>query len=109
MSDPSLHEFIDEHRREIVALCVQKMKQASPAWSETDLDTGFDGLMDEIVRALQRDAGFPVTSPLPGTSETAQRHGGYRQVRGYAIEKLATDIGSISDSVGQLAGEKGLS
>jgi hypothetical protein len=50
MSGISLHEFIDRHRGRILALCVQKMKQSSPTWSETDLQNGFDGLIDEIVR-----------------------------------------------------------
>jgi signal transduction histidine kinase len=85
------------------------MKKVSPTWTEIDLEDGFGALIDEIARALQRDAGLPASSPLPGTSKTASRHGGQRQSRGYSIPKLALDIGSISDSVGQLAAEERLS
>lgn len=109
MPAPSLHEFIAENRDEILAICLQKMKEFSPASRDEDLVADFHMVIDEIVRALQEADGLPVHSPLPGKSPTASRHGARRQRLGYAIQKLALDFGSISHAVGALSTQKGLS
>lgn len=103
----SMHEFMTANRPEILELCVQKMKR-SAGRTEAELAEGFDDFVDDVVRALQREAGMHVTSSLPGASEAASRLGGMRQSRGYPIWKLATDFGSLSDVIGQLASEKGV-
>lgn len=107
MSEP-MHEFIARRRSEVLANCVQRMKTSMPAWSEADLEGGFGAVVDDVLAALQHEAGLPVTSQLPGRSEAALRHGGSRQSHGYPIAKVATDFGSVSDVLGQLASEEGL-
>lgn len=109
MAHATLHEFMAQHRAELLDLCVQKVKRATPDWDEQELADRFSVLIDEVFRAQQQADGLPVTSPLPGRSEAAARYGGRRQMRGYAITNIATDVGSISDSVGQLGAAKGMS
>jgi hypothetical protein len=108
MADPTLHEFMAQNRAQILELCVQKVKRATPDWDEGELAERFSALIDEVMRAQQQADGLPVTSPLPGRSETAARHGGRRQLRGYDISNVATDLGSISDTVGQLGAAQGM-
>jgi hypothetical protein len=105
MPELSLHEFISGNRGEILGLCLENMKKYAPASTDEELAADFHLVIDEIVRALQEDAGLPVHSPLPGKSPTATRHGGRRQRGGYAIEKLARDFGTISSAVGELAAQ----
>jgi signal transduction histidine kinase len=100
---------MSENREEILALCIDRMRRNAPDRTDEELADDMDTLIDEVVRALARDAGVDTNSPLPGRSETAMHHGGDRQRRGYPIANLAMDIGSISDSVGELGARRGLS
>jgi signal transduction histidine kinase len=109
MSGLALHEFLSQNRAEILAMSVQQMKSKSPERQESELAAEFDEVLDEIVRALQVDAGLPASSPLPGKSAAATRHGARRQRRGDAIEKLALDFGAISNAMGSLGARLGLS
>jgi len=106
----SLRDFIAAHREEIRSLCLRKAEQAAPpdrARPEVEADLAI--IIDEIVRALGHDEGLSETSPLPGKSETAARHGRRRQACGDTIETIARDLGAISDAVGELAGQACLS
>jgi signal transduction histidine kinase len=85
------------------------MKEHAPASKDDELAADFHTVIDEIVRALERDAGLGAQSPLPGKSAAASEHGGRRQRRGVAIHKIATDFGTISDTVGELAARQGFS
>jgi signal transduction histidine kinase len=109
MSVAPLHEFMSENREELHAMCVRKTRALSPERSVAELHDDFGLIIDEIVRALQRAAGLPVSSPLPGDSEVARRHGGERQQAGFSLAKISLDIGAISDSVGELGAARGLS
>jgi signal transduction histidine kinase len=104
-----LHEFMSQNREELLDVAVRKMKQTTPEWPSAELGKGFGIIIDEIIRALQHDAGLAANSPLPGKSEAASRHGADRQARGYAIEKIALDYGAISNAVGEVAAKKDLS
>jgi signal transduction histidine kinase len=108
VTEPALHEFISNNRREILRLCVQKITEQSPASNEEELAADFQAVIDEIVRALQRDAGLAVDSPLPDRSDAATTHGARRQRGGFAVDKIARDFGTISHSVGELATAAGL-
>lgn len=109
MGAPSLHEFMRENRRELLAKCVEKMRAATPGIVVEDLAGNLDGVIGEIIRALQHQAGLPVDSPLPGKSETASRHGGSAQRRGIPIPLIAMHFGAISDCTGELGAREGLS
>jgi signal transduction histidine kinase len=105
----SLRDFIAAHREEIRSLCLSKAREAAPDRAAPDVEADLAIIIDEIVRALGHDEGGPETSPLPGKSETAARHGRRRQAFGDTIEIIARDFGAISDAVGELAEREGLS
>jgi signal transduction histidine kinase len=102
----ALHAFMAQHRDEIARLVVADVKSSE---SDGDIARGVEDLIGEVLRALQRNAGLPVSSPLPGTSETAMRWGARRQARGYAISRIANDIGAISNRLGEVGGQYGVS
>jgi signal transduction histidine kinase len=106
---PALHEFISKNRDEILEICLEKVREYSPASTDSELAADFYVVIDEIVRALQEGAGLPVHSPLPGKSAAASKHGARRQRLGYTVEKIARDFGSISFAVGELSSRDGLS
>jgi signal transduction histidine kinase len=103
-----MHEFIAQNRDELLRLVTRDMKASTPEWNEEELAQGFDVLLDEIVRALRKASGEPSTSPLPQHSEVARSLGSRRQAKGYEIAKIATDIGAISSSLGELARQRGI-
>ena len=95
MADEQLYDFITNHHGELLTVCAQRMNEA-PA-------VGFEPMLDEIVHALQRDAGIASQSPLPGWSEAAAQFGSDHYKRGIPIATVARHVGSISDSIGELA------
>jgi hypothetical protein len=109
VTDSSLHQFISKKRDAILAMCIGKIQTRSPDRTDDELAADFGAVIDEILHALEREAGLPTSSPLPGKSPTAMRYGALQQSRGYAIEKLALDFGAISDSTGDLASRENLS
>jgi signal transduction histidine kinase len=105
----SLREFIASNRDRIRDLCVEKVKDGWPERPDASVREQLTTVIDEIVRALASAQGFPVTSPLPGKSPTAARHGRQRQHLGYEIDVLNRDFGAIAQAVGELASREGLS
>lgn len=108
MSNPPLHAFMSQNRSRILAMCLEKIKESFAEASDEELLRGLEGVLEEIIRALRRDAGLPAESPLPERSPSAVKHGGLRQYRGDAVERIARDFGSISQSVGELGARQGL-
>jgi signal transduction histidine kinase len=102
----ALHEFMAQHREELFGLVNDDLQRSAP---DGDLAGAVLALIDEMIAALQREAGLHVDSPLPGRSATAKWLGGRRQARGYAISKIAEDIGAISKRLGELGARHGLS
>ena len=103
-----LHEFIDRERVEILRRSTLKLKQRSPERSDADVSAGLELVLDEIERALQRDAGLPVDSPLPENAESAAHVGEHRLRRGFPISEVPRAIGMLSDSIGDIGGEQDL-
>ena len=68
----SLREFIATNRDRIRDLGVEKVKDGWHERPDGTLPDQLTTVIDEIVRALEREQGFPVTSPLPGKSPTFQ-------------------------------------
>jgi signal transduction histidine kinase len=101
-----MHEFMAQHREEICRLVVSDLQPWEP---EGDIVRGVSDLLDEVVRALQRHAGLPVSSPLPGASPTAMWLGARRQAKGYAISRIVQDIGAICNRLGEVGAAHGVS
>jgi signal transduction histidine kinase len=93
-----LHTLITEQRDRILTLC----RREQPGLPAEHLER----FLDEIVRALKREAGLPELSPLPHESETARRHGEVRERQGADVREVVYDYGSICDAVTTVAEEE---
>jgi signal transduction histidine kinase len=103
-----LRDFLSEHRTEILAGTLPRLKEASPQLDGPDLVYSIDAFLDEIEGALRRDAGQAATSPLPSASMAAMEHGRQRQRLGCAIDVVPKDFGAICDATLKLALEYGV-
>jgi signal transduction histidine kinase len=103
-----LHEFMATHRQELLPNVLRAVRASAPDGNADDMASGFADLIDEIIRALQHDAGLSEASPLPGKSPAAMWLGSRHQARGYFIARIALDVGAISDCVGALARREGV-
>jgi signal transduction histidine kinase len=104
-----LHQFMTDHRAEILERCIGQLKQDMPDRAEDDLEQGVATFLDEVVRALQRDSGALVSSPLPEGSETAARLGEGRQRAGHGVAKVPEIFAAISSAVGTIGKDHNLS
>jgi hypothetical protein len=102
-----LHEFLTEHRDEIVKRCEEHYRRRNPDWSREELLWTIPNFIDEIIKAERREAGLPEESTLPGDTEEARRLGEQRFRRGTRIRDVAMDYGTISTVIGELAIEHG--
>lgn len=99
-----LHEFMADHRDEILRACRQNLHDDVTANGELDRDVEL--FFDEVQQALRRDSGHPeARSPLPGPSETAARLGQQPQRSGIHPAKVPFIFGAISNAIG-LTGQR---
>jgi signal transduction histidine kinase len=92
-----LHEFMHDHRDEVLAACGAELQNAEASAGVLDMVKDF---YDEMIRAMRRDSGIPESfSPLPQGSEVAARLGRERQRAGVALTKVAAVFGAISQAV----------
>ncbi len=98
-----LHEFMRDHRDEILAACQFELRDAQ----RTDLLPDYvRGFFDETRLAVQRDSGVvDSSSPLPESSETAARFGAERQRADLPVTQVPILFAAISQALGK-TGEK---
>lgn len=104
----ALHEFMAQHRAEVLRVCYDKINALSPERAPAELGDAFGVMYDEIAGALRRDfepsSSSRPESPLPdGNSDAALQFGTDRLNRGYSIGKALRHVTTISDAVGEVA------
>jgi signal transduction histidine kinase len=105
----SLHQFMTEHRDEILVRCVHKLKQDSPERNGENLEEDLPLFFDEVVSALKYDAGFTeACSSLPERSDIAARVGERRHRAGYRVTKVPLVFAALSNSIGTVGQRYGL-
>jgi signal transduction histidine kinase len=92
-----LHEFMNQHREEILAACGEELEREEHG---PDAHQEVREFYDEMLRAIRRDSGIPDSySPLPGGSDTAARLGVEHYRAGIPIAKVPAIYGAISQAV----------
>lgn len=109
----SLHEFMAQHRADVLRACHYKINALSPEHAPADLVDAFGAMYDQITAALRRDFEPPSSSrpdsPLPDRkSDAALEFGADRLNRGYSIGKALRHVTTISDAVGEVADREDL-
>ena len=97
-----LHEFLTEHRAELIARCRTKVAtRRLPRLTEADLDHGVPQFLDQLIDTLRQEL---VSSPEIGRSAT--RHGSELLRRGFTVEQVVHDYGDVCQAVTELAHER---
>ncbi|HXK17870.1 MAG TPA: HAMP domain-containing sensor histidine kinase [Polyangiaceae bacterium] len=104
----SLHQFMTEHRTEILEVCRKKLRDDVTSDGKLDHDVAL--FFEEIVQALEHHHGLngAAASP-PQKSEAAARLGQQPQRAGLEPAKVPLIFGAISSAIGHTGECRGLS
>jgi signal transduction histidine kinase len=97
-----LHDFLTEHRAEIITLCRAKVAaRAVPRPTQAELQHGVPSSLDQLGEILRLEI-----SSSPGIVESATRHGEELLRMGFTVGQVVHDYGDICQSVTELALER---
>jgi hypothetical protein len=96
-----LHEFITEHRSEIITRCNKRLHARSASRPMEPLAKGVPLFLDQIAEALRLRLG-----PTPIMAETATIHGADLLRRGFTVAEVIHDYGDVCQTVTELAVEE---
>lgn len=96
-----LHEFITQHRGEILDRCLRDLQYKYPNRGEGELIDAIPHFVDELTLALRRDAGRSGEAAAPATlgKTIAPDHGRLRQVQGFGLDRVVHDFGLVCEAV----------
>jgi signal transduction histidine kinase len=96
-----LHEFIAEHRDEIIKRCRAKVAmRAIPPPTDTEIDHGVPLFLEQLVEALR--LGLPSSTEI---GKSAVRHGHDLLLQGFTVSQVVHDYGDVCQAVTELAVE----
>jgi signal transduction histidine kinase len=94
-----LHEFVLEHREEIIRRCRAKVATRSiPVPTAAELDDGVPRFLDQLVEALQHDGWSNAD-----IGRSAARHGRDLHLQGFTVSQVVHDYGDVCQSITDLA------
>src|SRR4026208_1019412 len=101
MASIALHNFIDEHRDELIGRCRAKVTQRStPPPTEAEINHGVPLFLDQLCEELRHGP-----SQTHEISVSAQQHGHDLLLQGFTISQVVHDYGDVCQSVTDLAVE----
>jgi len=114
-----LHEFLSEHRAELIRRCRAKVnKRSAPPVTPLELEHGVPLFLEQLVEALRREQENPAssregvldsrrsTAASIENSRTAALHGKELHADGYTVDQVVHDYGDICQAITELAAEK---
>jgi hypothetical protein len=103
-----LHQFLDENREKLAALCRTKAASRLLPGSLPTLDQGVPTLIDELIeilRAERADDGV-AKSLTVGIGRSAEKHGADLLRQGFTIDQVVHDYGDLCQALTELAQDK---
>jgi signal transduction histidine kinase len=102
-----LHEFLVNHRDEIVALTRLKVAtRAAPRPTEAELQYGVPLFLEQLADTLRCEMGTTARPTTDEMTQSAQRHGGELRKAGFTVAQVVHDYGNVCQAVTELAIEK---
>jgi hypothetical protein len=96
-----LHDFITEHREEIISLCIDKVAtRTTPPPTAVASNHGVPVFLDQLIEALR--PGFVTNARI---ADSAIQHGHDLLLQGYTVSQVVHDYGDVCQAVTQLAVE----
>jgi signal transduction histidine kinase len=103
MGNVVLHEFVAEHREEIVRRCRATVATRSiPSPTDAEINHGVPFFLDQLVDALRLGQ-----SSTPETGRNASLHGHDLLRQGFSVYQVVHDYGDVCQSITGLAVEMG--
>jgi signal transduction histidine kinase len=97
-----LHDFIAEHRTEIIARCRAKIaSRPAPRPTDEELEYGVPLFLDQIAETLRSKL-----NPSASMAKSATAHGGELSRRGFTVAQVVHDYGGVCQTITELAVEK---
>lgn len=97
----SLHDFVTEHREDIIRRCRAKVSaRSTPLPTEAEINNGVPVFLEQLLDTLR--AGLESN---PQIVKTATHHGHDLLLRGFTVGQVVHDYGDICQSITELAGE----
>ena len=94
-----LHEFITDHREEIIGRCIDKVATRTiPPPATATINHGVPVFLDQLVEALR--PGFVANGRI---ADSAIQHGHDLLLQGYTVSQVVHDYGDVCQVVTQLA------
>jgi signal transduction histidine kinase len=105
-----LHQFLDENREMLAALCRTKATSRLSPGSLATLDAAVPTLIDELIeilRAEQAEDGIAKSNELTaGIGRSAEKHGADLLRQGFTVDQVVHDYGDLCQALTELAQEK---
>jgi signal transduction histidine kinase len=99
MNHVLLHEFIAEHRDELIRRCRAKVAtRTMPPPTEEEIDHGVPQFLNQLVDALRLGL-----SSSPQIERTAGRHGHELLLKGFTVSQVVQDYADVCQSITGLA------
>ncbi|MEP7308889.1 MAG: HAMP domain-containing sensor histidine kinase [Acidobacteriota bacterium] len=94
-----LHEFVTQHRDELIRRCRAKVELRSiPPPTPAELEFGVPRFLDQLVDALRHSS-----SANSEIGRSAARHGHDLQLQGFTVSQVVHDYGDVCQSITDLA------
>jgi signal transduction histidine kinase len=103
-----LHEFLTEHRDELVNRCRRKAAhRLAPQPTETELVHGIPLFLEQLIATLRVQDGTPRESGSKASDigDTAGSHGNELLRHGFTVDQAVRNYGDLCQAVTELAGE----
>jgi signal transduction histidine kinase len=99
-----LHEFINEHRGELIGRTRAKVAaRLAPLATEDELKNGIPLFLDQLVEALA--AATPSAETIRAIGKSATLHGSDMLQRGFTVAQVVQSYGDVCQAVTELAEE----
>ena len=93
-----LHEFVAEHRHEIIAQCRKKVASRSlPPPTASEIEHGVPVFLDQLIDALRGQGSDP------NIDRSAMLHGHDLLLQGFTVSQVVHDYGDVCQSITDLA------
>jgi hypothetical protein len=99
-----LHEFVTDHREEIINRCRSKVgKRSVPPGTKAEIDHGVPMFLDQLVDELRREPWS--TMDTKKIKKTATLHGNDLLRQGFTVSQVVHDYGDVCQTITEMAVE----
>jgi signal transduction histidine kinase len=97
-----LHEFLTEHKQELIARCRAKvLTRRAPRVTDVEIANGIPMFLGQLINTLKTDTDDTTAQMV----SSAHLHGGELQRAGFTVEQVVHDYGDLCQAITEMAVE----